>query len=487
MAKQDGSASSMRHTFPGYFRPTDEEFNHLWEDGMFVVDTNVLLNLYRYSHVTRDELLGVLRALKDKLFLPHQVGQEFLDRRLATIRSQRVGFEKLRTRVTSVRGDIEGELREVLRLRPGENLPDGLRDALEEVPQGGYASLAGQLEALEKELPRASNDPDDDKVWAAVEDLVDGKVGRPYQQEEQREAEAEAERRRDAKVPPGFKDKGPGDYLIWSQTMNEAKRSEKPVVFVTDDRKRDWWWRTEQGETIGPHADLVAEIREEARVPFYMYTPDRLMEEARKRLDVKVSDESISEAEGLDRESADDAAQDRMSWWHFDAAPHLTERERAALTAYFDQDHEIENVANKLGISYSATVNLLDGAMAKYVKWQEEEERPYHFASGSTLNLIRTGVEEQNRPLNRAQALVTTVYVTVRGDQEDIVIFTKTLLRRLPVTIDREPADPALGDATLILRFQSPVPIEHVNHVVQTAANHTTISLSTVTYSQFVD
>src|SRR5829696_9411725 len=117
MAKQDDSASSMRQTFPGYFRPTDVEFDRLWEEGMFVVDTNVVLNLYRYSHVTRDELLGVLRALKERLFLPHQVGQEFLDRRLRTIRGQRVGFEDLRRRVTRIREEMEEELRKVLRLR----------------------------------------------------------------------------------------------------------------------------------------------------------------------------------------------------------------------------------------------------------------------------------------------------------------------------------------------------------------------------------
>ncbi len=88
-AKQDDARRSLREAFPGHFRPTTEEFDRLWEEGMFVVDTNVLLNLYRYSRFTRDELLQVLRALEDKLFLPHQVGREFLDRRLTTIRNQR--------------------------------------------------------------------------------------------------------------------------------------------------------------------------------------------------------------------------------------------------------------------------------------------------------------------------------------------------------------------------------------------------------------
>jgi predicted nucleic acid-binding protein len=96
----------------------------MWEEGMFVVDTNVLLPLYRYSRSTRDELLRVLRALENKHFLPHQVGREFLERRLEIVRKQREGFSNLRQRVTGVRREMETELRKVLRLRPGEDLPD---------------------------------------------------------------------------------------------------------------------------------------------------------------------------------------------------------------------------------------------------------------------------------------------------------------------------------------------------------------------------
>jgi predicted nucleic acid-binding protein len=146
---------------PGHFRPTTEEFDRMWEEGMFVVDTNVLLNLYRYSRSTRDELLRVLRALENKLFLPHQVGREFLERRLEIVRKQREGFSNLRQRVTGVRREMETELRKVLRLRPGEDLPDGLRNALEEVPLSGYGVLSGRLEALETDLPQPSNSPDD--------------------------------------------------------------------------------------------------------------------------------------------------------------------------------------------------------------------------------------------------------------------------------------------------------------------------------------
>lgn len=144
-----------------------------------------------------------------------------------------------------------------------------------------------------------------DEVWAAVEALFEGKVGPAYGEKERKEAVEEAERRREAKVPPGFNDERPGNYLLWRQTMNEAKRLRSPVVLITDDRKDDWWW-IEEGETLGPRRQLVVEIREEAGVLFYMYTPDRLMKQARERLGVEVSDESISEAEGFGQGAGDE-------------------------------------------------------------------------------------------------------------------------------------------------------------------------------------
>ncbi len=46
------------------------------EQALFVFDTNVLLNLYRYQSGTRDELLNVLAQLSDRIWIPHHVALE---------------------------------------------------------------------------------------------------------------------------------------------------------------------------------------------------------------------------------------------------------------------------------------------------------------------------------------------------------------------------------------------------------------------------
>lgn len=52
------------------------------QTALVVVDANVLLNLYRYNESTRDDLLGLLDKLGDRLWAPHQVLHEFWRNRL---------------------------------------------------------------------------------------------------------------------------------------------------------------------------------------------------------------------------------------------------------------------------------------------------------------------------------------------------------------------------------------------------------------------
>ena len=58
--------------FPARHRPSQDGFERLWSEGLFVPDTNIRLSLYL------TELLSVIRSGKDRLWLPHQVAHEHL-------------------------------------------------------------------------------------------------------------------------------------------------------------------------------------------------------------------------------------------------------------------------------------------------------------------------------------------------------------------------------------------------------------------------
>jgi predicted nucleic acid-binding protein len=53
---------------------------------MVVPDTNVFLNLYRYTSATRDDLFAALGSLGSRLWVPHQVLVEFWRNRESALR-----------------------------------------------------------------------------------------------------------------------------------------------------------------------------------------------------------------------------------------------------------------------------------------------------------------------------------------------------------------------------------------------------------------
>src|SRR5437660_11910593 len=60
----------------------------MWHECIFVFDANVLLNIYRYSSDTRDELFDVLEHLQDRIWIPHQAMLEYHENREEVISQQ---------------------------------------------------------------------------------------------------------------------------------------------------------------------------------------------------------------------------------------------------------------------------------------------------------------------------------------------------------------------------------------------------------------
>lgn len=78
----------MRDLFPGYYEPSSDEIDGVWRNCIFVFDTNMLLNIYRYSTEARDSFFEVLNCLENRLWIPYQVALEYHNRRMIVISEQ---------------------------------------------------------------------------------------------------------------------------------------------------------------------------------------------------------------------------------------------------------------------------------------------------------------------------------------------------------------------------------------------------------------
>jgi PIN like domain len=82
-ASQKGSGI-FDNGFEAYRTVTDDDYRLLFTSGLIILDTNVLLDLYRYHPETRKELLDVLDQVRERLWIPNQVMSEFWAGRAAS-------------------------------------------------------------------------------------------------------------------------------------------------------------------------------------------------------------------------------------------------------------------------------------------------------------------------------------------------------------------------------------------------------------------
>lgn len=303
----------MKGMFPQYDQSIPAREAEGWKQGLFVFDTNVLLNLYRYRATTRDELIQLLGNLGHRIWIPHHVALEFQRNRLKVIAEQSRRFSEVRKKVESAKLSLFGEL-DKLQLRKRHSLidPQPLID--------GFESLATQfLQRLESLRQTQQGLTGPDPLKDKIEALFEGRVGSPPEsQEVVDKLYSEAAWRFKAAIPPGYQDAGKdktesdehfhggilykrkyGDFLVWRQITSHARKVDaKTLIFVTDDSKEDWWLEIEADgpKTIGPRPELIEDARLQGGVmTFLMYSPERFLKYAGDFLKASVSEETLRE------------------------------------------------------------------------------------------------------------------------------------------------------------------------------------------------
>jgi len=294
----------MKAEFPGYFPISDEGQKAAWKNGLFSFDASVLLDLYRYSDETRQELLKLFKSLGGRIWITHQAAQEFLDGRLGVIASQSKLYDDsivLIDRVEKMFKSARGH-------------PFLTKELLTET-DAHFKKLRSYLNGKKSYLDRLISK---DAIQEEIVGLLKGHIGPAFPKKRLSELFAEGETRYKEKIPPGYEDaKKPeeksrfGDLVMWFQLIEEAQKEKKPITFVTADDKEDWW-KVFQGKTIGPRPELIAEFKEKSGVEFQMFSPDRFMKAAADKLSQDVKEAAIEEVKEVGKAGVSTNAVERF-------------------------------------------------------------------------------------------------------------------------------------------------------------------------------
>ncbi|TKJ90709.1 hypothetical protein PaeCFBP13512_12825 [Paenibacillus sp. CFBP13512] len=298
----------MKNLFKSFYKPTEEEFNELWQNCIFVFDTNTLLNLYRYPEKTRELFLNILEKLEGRIWIPYQVAFEYHKNLNDELHKQDNGYSSFEELIDSSINELVSKIeKKATDLRHSNITVEKIITTITEAKESVKAELKVQKD----------EHPDLEELKESLNFIIGDKVGRPYTQEELDKIYETGQKRYENEIPPGFKDlsdkKGKtslhngliykdeyGDLVYWFQIIEKAKESNiKSIILISDDSKEDWVYKF-KGQKKGLHPELMNEFVRETEKQFYLYNSERFIEYAKKFFNVnnQISiEEAISDIE----------------------------------------------------------------------------------------------------------------------------------------------------------------------------------------------
>ncbi|WP_342499136.1 PIN domain-containing protein [Bacillus sp. FSL W7-1034] len=256
----------------------------IWQDSIIVLDTNVLLNLYRYSKDTTVQILNLLNKYQDQLWMPHQVALEYHFNRKKVILEQ----EEYHTKISESFSKVPKEIEKIL-LKDLSDFKKRHRKDIDNFISDLEKLRDNHIESLEKQLKNEISYLKKDFIKENITNLFSEKVGISFNAKEIESLEKTAEERFSKKIPPGYDDDKAkdgsfkyynkyiiqnryGDYILWRQIIEYATVEKRDIIFITDEQKSDWWYKL-GGKVIGPRIELINEFSYETKKKLYMFSP----------------------------------------------------------------------------------------------------------------------------------------------------------------------------------------------------------------------
>lgn len=238
------------------------------EDYVIIPDTNVLLNLYRYSPEFSEFGIQCLKQVVSFLYLPATIRLEFG-------KHCRAAFANMEARINNANKETKKQVRIAK-----EKILSSC-SSLERLQFPDVDKFRNELEVLLDKLSYVASDFFEERkglelishYWNGVDKVADlvaqieqhsHILSAPTQEEIFIWCE-EGKTRYKKGIPPGFKDgknkdgvRKYGDLIIWKELLKFAHTQSKNIIFVTDDVKADWW-ETQNNKRVF-HSKLLSEF-----------------------------------------------------------------------------------------------------------------------------------------------------------------------------------------------------------------------------------
>lgn len=281
----------------------NSEADYFWKSATFIFDTSSLLNLYQYSESTiQDITLNIFDHLKNRIFVPNSVYEEFKTNRHKLIDGIQNEYLVLEKSVENIENNIKEIRNKIKNKDTHPYFSDDVMSTFNDDFNSFKAEISQQIGKRKELIANEFND----KIFELIENKFE--IGNRYIYSRVIEIIKEGEFRYRNEIPPGYKDINKsgfqkyGDLIIWKQILDYAKGNKKSIIFIIDDIKEDWWILDKKRTPLFPRQELIKEFQELSQRKILMYPISVFIKKSRELLDIKIKQESIDNISMVEEE-----------------------------------------------------------------------------------------------------------------------------------------------------------------------------------------
>ena len=292
----------------GYYPISSDDKSEIWENSIFVVDTSFLLNLYRYEETIVNDIYSICEKIRSRLWITKYAAIEYLRNRETVRNEQKKSYKKAISLAEKVLTDFQKDSSDYKARHTYIDTSE-----FEKSIESAIRNLKEHLIKTEEADPaNLREDPILSKIHSFIEDRVhcEDDIFSKFSDFIQ-----EAEKRFRIKMPPGYLDekkdevflldgieipKKYGDLIIWKEIIGLSKKEGKNIIFITDDQKEDWWWKS-AGRKLGPRPELIREFFQETGKQFLAYSSSAFSKASSEQFSVEIDGSTSSRIQHINR------------------------------------------------------------------------------------------------------------------------------------------------------------------------------------------
>lgn len=405
--------------FVGWYDYDVDEYSSIINNSKISLDTNVLLNIYRYSKETSDKTLYLLNKIKDRLIFSYYVAFEFTKNRKKVESASIEEYKKYQSKIESKYEEIINELKNISnnKLAKKDKLIESIIKNKEKVLQNFDISIDKKMEVFKSGLEEE------------ICQLFEGKIIDKYSDIEFESIKAEGIRRQKNQIPPGYKDeeKGEnGDYYIFKQLIDYSKNNDIDIIFVTDDVKEDMF-QTIRG-IKSPRPELLNEFNKETNHKLIIMTVQEFLNN-KIIFDENISEKVLDEIKIISNENR-----------YISIKMQMRIRKFLYRAFKYETEDEIEENSNDISKALRTIIRITEGSNDEQ-SFNDYENLYLLISENNYSQFINDSVKYRNKIMNiksKEKEIINNYnkIININSSKEEFINYIDVLINYINIFMD---------------------------------------------------